>query len=362
MIRNQFLRRLERLRESFEPAGQDGLLVSDLANIRYLTGFAGTFGRLVVNAHDCFLISDRRYLDVAAGFTEEPVFDLVCAKGTAFVERVADTIVHCGMKRLGFEPGALSWWEAIALESALGRRCTLVASGGQVEDLRRIKDALELEAIREAAQATERAIDEVLAGAKPATSENELAARLAAALRRHGEGPAAFEPLIASGERTAIIHARPTQRTLERGDLLLIDAGATVRGMAADLCRTVVIGQAPSSLQKHALGAVRACLDAAIACVGPGVRAAEIERVARAMLGNRGYLLVHDIGHGIGLEVHESPRLAEDSTDILEPGMVLAIEPGLYVAGWGGVRLEELVLVTTEGAERLTHFEHSLCK
>ncbi len=204
------------------------------------------------------------------------------------------------------------------------------------------------------------ALTHVLAVAEPGVAERELAAILAADLRRHSDGPPAFEPLVSSGPRTAILHARPSARRMEAGDLLLVDAGATASGLAADMCRTIVVGDPQDGLQARAFAAVREALDAAIAAARPGDPASQVEDAARRVLESHGYPLRHDVGHGVGLDVHESPRLAQDSTEVLAPGMVLAIEPGLYVAGWGGVRLEELVLVTAQGACRLTHLPVSL--
>ncbi len=357
MVRSRFLARLARLRERFDDGGQDGLLVSDPANVRYLTGFSGSFCRLVIGPVGVFLVTDRRYAESAP--EEPPVYDLVVASGARYLEAEREAILLSGARRMGFEPGAISWWEVRALEACIPRRARLVAAGGQVEELRRIKDDLEIEAIRFAVAATERALAHVLDEAEPGMEERELAAILAADLRRHGEGPPAFEPLLATGPRTAIVHARPTSRRIEAGDLLLVDAGATVSGMAADMCRTIVVGADADLLQGRAFDIVREALDAAIAAIRPGDPARQVEDAARRVLEGYGYPLRHDTGHGVGLDVHESPRLARDSTDVLAPGMVLAIEPGLYVAGWGGVRLEELVLVTAEASCRLTRLKVS---
>lgn len=358
MVRSCYLARLERLQASLLEAGQDGLLVADPANIRYLTGFSGTFGRLVVGPTGRFLVTDRRY--AVPDSPEPPVYDVVVAHGSRVVEAQLEAVRLCGARKLGFEPGAMAWWDVRALEASWPRRVELIAAGGQVEALRRIKDDRELSATRRAARATEEAVEAVLRAARPGVEERDLAALLASELRRRGDGPPAFEPLLASGPRTARIHGRPSNRRLEDGDLLVVDAGATVEGMAADMCRTIVVGGKPDALQQRAFEAVRAALEAAIAAARPGVTGRKIDAAARKTLLAHGYPLLHDVGHGVGLEVHESPRLAEDSDEILEAGMILAIEPGLYVAGWGGVRLEELVRVTARGPERLTRLQMAL--
>ncbi len=352
-MRPNFQSRLARLGALLGDDGFDGLLVSDLANIRYLTGFDGSWARLVHGPLATLLVVDRRYRDRAG---ELPAgVELVCVSGMRHEDAVREAVGLAGAMRLGFEPGALSWWEHGAIAMRLSRRQRFLPAGGQVEALRMIKDAAERAAIAQAAHATDRAIAAALAAALPGARDLDVAAALAAALRREGDGGApAFEPLVAGGEHTAHVHGRPDGRALARGDLLLVDAGATWGGMAADCARTVVVGAAPDRRQQVALAIVQEALDAAIDAVRPGRPVREVARAAERRLARDGFVLEHDLGHGVGLEVHEEPRIASDSDAVLAPGMVIALEPGIYVPGWGGVRLEDLVEVTRDGVRILS--------
>ena len=352
-MRPNYEARLERLRELVARDGFDGLLISDPANIRYLTGFSGTWSRVVLGPLAIVLVVDRRYLaytaDLPAGV------EVVCVEGVRHADAMREATIMAGGVRLSFEPGALSWWEQGAIEMRLPVHATFLPAGGQVEELRLLKDETELALVAQAARATDIAIAEVLEFARPGLRELDLAADLAAALRRHGDGGApAFEPLVSSGPETARIHGRPGARRLAVGDLLLVDAGATFGGMCADCCRTLVIGGRPDRRQAEALAVVGEALELARDAVRPGRPAREVALAAKRALTRHGFTLDHDVGHGVGLEVHEEPRIAPDSNTELAPGMVIALEPGLYVPGWGGVRLEDLIAVTPQGARVLT--------
>lgn len=354
-MRPKFEARLERLRALVARDGFDGLLVSDPANIRYLTGFCGSWSRLVVGPLGTVLVVDRRYMswsgDLPAGVEK------LCVEGVHHEDAVREAVRLVGAVRLGFEPGALSWWEHAALEVRLAGRTALLPAGGQVEELRLIKDDLELACIAEAARITDLAISRILDLARPGSRELDLAAELSSALRRHGDGGApAFEPLLASGPGTARIHGRPGVRRLQAGDLFVVDAGATYGGMCADCCRTVVVGGKPDPRQADALAAVAEALDKALDAVRPGRAVREAAFAACRALARHGFDLVHDLGHGVGLEIHEEPRIAidVDPETVFQPGMVVALEPGVYFPGWGGVRIEELVAVTTTGFRVLT--------
>ncbi|MBM3269767.1 MAG: aminopeptidase P family protein [Candidatus Sericytochromatia bacterium] len=352
-MRPDFGARRERLAALLEADGFDGLLVSELANIRYLTGFDGGWGRLVQGPLAHILVVDARYRDRAPDLPAG--VELLVAEGVRTADAVREAVGLAGCTRLAFEPGALSWWEHGAISSRLQPGSRFSPAGGHVEALRAIKDEGERKLIAHAAAVTDRAIAAALACAVPGEREIDVAATLAAALRREGDGGApAFEPLVAGGAGTARIHARPSRRRLESGDLLLVDAGATISGLAADCARTVVVGERPDRRQREGLDVVQAALEAAIRCAEPGRPVRDLVRAAERRLARHGFGLAHDLGHGVGLEVHEEPRVAADSDAVLAAGMVVAIEPGIYVPGWGGVRIEETVEVTPEGPLVLT--------
>ncbi|MBI6546382.1 MAG: aminopeptidase P family protein [Cyanobacteria bacterium NC_groundwater_1444_Ag_S-0.65um_54_12] len=353
MVCPKLLARVQRLCELLRHSALDGLLVSDPANIRFLTDFSGSWARLLVGVSgELLLIIDTRYLDQAA--QEVAQCQIIAVNGTQQIPAICRASKLLNPRKLGFEPGAISWWEQRAIESCLPRSCHFVAQGGQVEELRLLKDKGDIADIRRAAQATDRAITEIIGAAELANSEQELRANLAAALGRYGNGPSAFEPIVTSGPRTALIHAKPAARKIVAGDLLLLDAGATHDGWCADVCRTVVVREVASELQRTVFTAVKEALIEAITAIRPGKSAAAVASAARDTLAQHGFPLRHDLGHGIGLEVHEEPRIAIDSTAVLQAGMVVAVEPAVYLPGWGGIRLEETVLVTQNGCEVLS--------
>ncbi|MNX76491.1 putative peptidase [compost metagenome] len=346
-------RRLTALRRLLRDQDLDALLVTHLPNIRYLTGFTGTAAQLVVSAHACLLVVDFRYVQQAT--REAPHCTLVQAHGAGFEDAAVEAVLLSQSKRLGFESGHLSYYDHGRLEVRLGKAVRLVPSGGEVERLRLIKDATEIEALRTASRLTREAIEEVLAQLRVGDSEAAIASRLEARFRETSLEGAAFDTLVASGERSAQIHARVSPHAVRQGEMLLIDCGASYRGYKADMSRTVMPGGASKRFAEIE-GAVREALDAVIAAIRPGASLGGLDAIARQALAEHGLedAFLHGLGHGIGLEVHEEPWLAPCEEGTLEAGMTIAVEPGVYLEGWGGVRLEETILVTPKGCEVLT--------
>lgn len=344
--------RLKGIRQELARLRLPALLVTDRANVAYLTGFTGTVATALVTPERLLLVVDFRYH--AQATAQAPHAQLVQVVGARYDDAVAEAIVELRLARLAFEADALPVSRHMGLTWRLPR-LDLVPTRGVVERGREVKDAEELQAIRTAARVTSAAIAHAIAMARPGVTERELAAAVEAEMWRRGAQEPAFPTLVASGPRTALPHPSPTTRPLEPGDWLLVDAGARVDGYCADMTRTVVLGP-PSERQLHAFEAVQAALAAGLATVRPGVRTADVDAAARAVLGTRGWARAfgHDTGHGVGLEIHEAPRIAADGDDTLQAGMVITVEPGVYEAGWGGVRLEQLVLVTPNGHEVLT--------
>lgn len=352
-------RRTAELWRRIAGAGLDGLLVGHLPNVRYLTGFSGSSALLLVlDRERLHLLTDFRYEEQAA---EEclPRVSLRIAQDGLFRE-LGSLLERDLPRRLGFEADHLT----VRDRRELGERCggvTWEAAPPLVEALRARKDETELALIRTAIEIAERALEETLEVVREGVAEFEIAAELEYRLRRAGSGPLPFVPIVATGPRSALPHAEPGQRHVAEGDLLLFDFGASREGYCCDLTRTFVAGAA-APWQREIHDAVRKAQEAAIAALEVGRGGAEVDRAARRCLEARGWAerFGHSTGHGIGLEVHEGPRLARRSEDVLEAGNVVTVEPGVYLSGRGGVRVEDDVAVDDDGARSLTRFSRDL--
>lgn len=355
MAQSEPQKRLLLLQERLQELGLDALLVTDPANVRYLAGFTGSLGRLLVSRNGCTLIVDVRYAEQAA---REGPCEVLQVSGSAYEEATAEAVLRSGARRLGFESGTLSYWSHGRLEVLLGGRIRLVPSGGETEALRLVKDAGELACIRAASRITAQAMAETLSGLRAGMTEREVAADFEFRMRRQGGETLSFATLLGSGPRTAQAHPEPTDRVIQAGELVLLDGGTTVSGYHADMTRTVVVGR-PDARQRAVLAAVHEALEAAIALMRPGTPLSRIVKASERVMERHGLASAnpYGLGHGVGLALHEEPWLVAGEVGVLQAGMVIAIEPGAYLSGWGGVRLEELIHVGADGPERLTLHE-----
>lgn len=345
--------RLERLRRRMAEEQVDGLLVGSPANRRYLSGFTGSSGWLLITADRAELWTDFRYLEQAAA--QAPAFEIVRHEADVY-RHLGRRVGELGLGRLGFERDHLSYRQWERLRGGLPEKVELVPVAGWIEELRRVKDAGEIAAIRQAARIADEALLEVLADLRPGRTEREVALQLEFAMRRRGAEGVAFDFIVASGPRSALPHGTASDRVIQEGDLLTVDYGAVYGGYASDCTRTVVVGRA-GERQREIYDIVLEAQRRALAAVRPGATGAEVDRAAREVIESAGYgeHFGHATGHGVGLEVHEGPRLAATGgDDVLAPGMVVTVEPGIYLPGWGGVRIEDLVVVTESGGEILT--------
>ncbi|MCL6449715.1 MAG: Xaa-Pro peptidase family protein [Acetobacteraceae bacterium] len=342
--------RLAAVRGKLGELSLDAFLVLGAENRRYLSGFTGSAGGLIITPDRAFLATDYRYLEQVQ--TEAPGFTVLKWKNRP--GEVLAQALGPGPHRLGFEKEILTCGEFERIKAAAAE-VELVPVEGLVENLRAVKDADELGAIREAAALVVSVWERVPALLREGRGEAEAALDLEFELRRAGSEEAPFQIILASGPQAALPHARPGGRRLARGDVVILDVGAVRRGYASDFTRTLVVGPAESRHRELHQIVVQA-RDAAVAKVAPGVKAAEVDRAAREVIAAAGYgeAFGHGLGHGVGLAVHEAPRLTAESADVLAAGMVVTIEPGLYIPGWGGVRVEDMVLVTPDGCEVLT--------
>ena len=348
-------RRAERqaaLRVALEAAGVDGLLVTHLPNIRYLTGFSGSAALLLIRADATILISDFRY--AAQAPAEVAASAVVEIDPRSVWERLGRVLAARPPVSLGIESQSLTVRDAERVSGLTRGR--IVPTSELVERLRAVKSPEEVAAIRAAAGLAQDALAEVLPGIRAGQTEVGVGAALEGALRRRGSEWHPFPTIVASGPRSALPHARTSNREISVGELLLLDFGAQVDGYCADLTRTVVVGARADDRQRTVHELVQTAQRRAIEHLRPGMPAREGDALARDVIAMRGFgeAFGHSLGHGLGLEVHEAPRLAPTSDLPLPPHAVVTVEPGLYFPGWGGIRLEDDVYLGPDGTECLS--------
>jgi len=345
--------RIHRLRLSFSTLNADALLVTHLPNIRYLCGFTGSAGILLVDPSRATLYTDSRYTlqarqEVYDATTVIAPHGLIRAVGEALKARR-------GAIRLAFAPAQLTVAQKTALQLAVGSRLRWLAAPDLIERQRAVKDADERARMRQSARLISDVWTAAVLNVKPGVSELAVAADIERSMKLQGASGPSFESIVASGSRSAWPHARPTSKLLRKNELVVLDQGAILRGYCSDMTRTVFLGRS-SARVRSLYHAVLHAQEAAIAAIRPGVSAASVDAAARKVFKQSGLerYFTHSTGHGLGLEIHEMPRLGRGEETLLEEGMVVTVEPGLYVERLGGIRIEDEVLVTAQGAEVLT--------
>jgi len=347
-----YRRRVESLAAVLDAGGVDALVVTNPVNQRYLTGFTG--GGSVLVGRDGSVVILTSFLGLEQAGTEAPG---VRAEMFRFesLGAMKDLFLSQGCRRVAFESDYVTCARQQEITDRLGE-FEWVPRQALVEDLRLVKDEAEIELMRRAAAATDAALAFALEAIRPGVTERQVALALEEGMRRAGaEGPA-FETIVLFGARASLPHGRPGETRLEGGDWVLMDFGACCRGYAADMTRTLVCGRA-SDEQRRVYERVLEAQLAGLEAVRPGRTGREADAVAREILNEAGYEAEfgHSLGHGIGLEVHERPTVGPQGAEELRPGMMVTVEPGVYFRGAGGVRIEDTVLVTSDGCEALTH-------
>ena len=343
----------DRLVSLLPDAGIDVLLVTNLANVRYLTGYSGSNGLAIVGPDTRTFITDFRYVEQAAEQVD-PSFERRQAPQD-LLDAVSEVLPGDGGVRLGFEEAHMSVRTWGRLGGLLDERVTLVGVEGLVEQLRAVKDADEVAAIRAACQLADAALEQVLADGLVGRTEREVALALETAMRELGAQRPSFDTIIAAGPHGALPHAQPRDVVIEPGQLVVIDWGAELDGYCSDCTRTVATGPVSQHAQEiYAL--VRSAQLAGLEGVAAGRHGREVDAVARGVIEDAGHgeHYGHGLGHGVGIEVHEAPRLSQRSDDTLQAGNVVSVEPGIYLPGDLGVRIEDLVVVTEGGCDILT--------
>jgi Xaa-Pro aminopeptidase len=363
--------RLDRLRERFGSTGEDGrpidaLVVTTPANIRWLSGFSGSAGLLLVTETGALLTTDGRYRTqsreqlAAAGVTD----DITVCIGGLQVQRDAVVDLVTPASAVGLEADSVSWTSLRTWQDVLAPR-DLAPTRGLVENLRSVKDPAEVDRMERAASIADHALGDVLglltaagAGTGEPLSESRFAAALDHAMRLRGAEESAFETIVASGENSAKPHARPGDRLIGPGDPVVVDFGAVFDGYRSDMTRTFCVGGEPSGELATVFAVVAESQRAGVRAVAPGVVAGSVDRACREVIAGSGWAdrFEHGTGHGVGLDIHEGPSVGPGSTAILGAGTVVTVEPGVYLPGTGGVRIEDTLVVTSNGSRPLTLF------
>jgi Xaa-Pro aminopeptidase len=353
-----FQQRRRALQSQLAERRLSGLLVMHPANWYYLSGFNGEAGALLVLRTGSALVTDGRF---TAQAKQETSGVRVVAQKRSLTNSVGEWLKKRGRTRIGFDASQLTVAQLRALRTAAGRKVRWVAVSGTVEALRARKEPLEIAQVRKAGVLAGEVLGAVLKLLKPGVRELEIAAEIEYQMRQRGASGPAFETIVAFGARAAYPHARPTAKRLRKNELVVLDLGAILGHYCSDITRTVFVGRAPARIRRW-YRAVQDAQSAAIAAVKAGVYCGDVDAAARQVLARHrlDHYFIHSTGHGLGLEVHEEPRVARGQKQILVPGNLITIEPGVYVPGIGGIRIEDDVVVHADRTEVLTRVPRDL--
>jgi len=342
----------KRLQGLLDSLGEiDGFLVTSLPNLFWLTGFSGSSGVALVTPKRKVFITDFRYQEQSAQELEG--WEIVIAQKKLFDE-LPKLGVFSDSFKLGFETEHLSYDGYQRLQEVV-LKANLIPIKGKVESLKSLKDEGEIGLMKEAAQIADDAFSEVLGLIRPGATEIELATEFDYRMRKRGAAKVSFETIVASGWRAALPHALPSEKEIREGEMLIFDFGAKYRGYCSDCTRTVFLGR-PDEKQREIYQLVRRAQRAGLEGARAGIEASQLDGLSRRIIEEAGYgpNFGHSLGHGVGVSVHEEPRVSAQSKEILKEGMVVTIEPGVYIPNWGGVRIEDMVIIRREGCEVLT--------
>lgn len=344
--------RVSKLRNVLQTHKLDAMLITSGINRRYLSGFTGSSGVVFITADECYLLTDFRYMTQAA---EQAAGLNIVEHGPKFIDTVRELLPRGSNVRVGFEQDGVTFSAYTAYVEAL-KPAVLVPVSKAVEDLRMFKDAEELAVMGRAADLADDTFRHILNVLKPGMTERDVDLEMEFYMRTHGATSSSFDTIVASGERAALPHGVASNRVIQGDEFVTFDFGALLDGYCSDLTRTVALG-APNPKLKEIYDIVLEAQLHALAHIKPGMTGRECDALARDIITRYGYgeQFGHSTGHGLGMEVHEWPRLSKLSDDILQPGMVVTVEPGIYLPGIGGVRIEDDVVVTESGISLLTH-------
>lgn len=350
--------RSERVRAAAVKVGCDALLVTNLVNVRYLTGFTGSAGLVWLGADEVVLVTDRRYADQAESETDRAGVD-VRIEITNDAPKEILAAAATGVGRIGLEAASLSW--ANQRQYIEWFSAELVPTTGVVERSRQIKDDGEVDRMAKAAAIADAALAEVRPMLADGPTEKDVALALDTAFRRLGAEKSAFTTIVAAGPNAALPHIRPTDRPIGSGELVIVDMGAVVDGYRSDMTRTMAVGE-PDPEAKRVFDTVKDAQHLGVEQVAPGTPISEVDKACRERIDADGWgdAFVHGTGHGVGLDIHEQPWVRGTATELLEAGQVITVEPGVYLPGFCGARVEDTVVVAQDGPRRLTHSPKTL--
>lgn len=342
--------KVQKLRAQFAEHGIDGFLITNEYNRRYMTNFTGTAGVALISETDAVFITDFRYVEQAMRQIEG--YEIVQHTQT-LIEEVAKQVERLGIQKLGFEQDDLSYATFSSYEKAL--KTTLIPVSGAVEKLRLIKSEAEIKILKEAAEIADAAFRHILDFIRPGVREIDVANELEFFMRKQGATSSSFDIIVASGVRSALPHGVATEKVIEKGEFVTLDFGAYYKGYCSDITRTVAVGEVSDELKRIYDVVLQAQLRG-VEHIRAGMTGREADALTRDYISACGFgeYFGHSTGHGLGMEVHEMPALSMRSDTVLQPGMVVTVEPGIYIAGLGGVRIEDDIVITESGNERLT--------
>jgi Xaa-Pro aminopeptidase len=344
-------KRIERLRAMMKDQGLEALFITNSYNRKYMTGFTGTSGYTLITDSGAFLFTDFRYMSQAP--EQAPDFEVI-EHAAKPMTTIREKLTELGIGRLGFEPSDVTYGTYLGYKNELGS-IELVPAEPLVEKLRMIKDEDELAIMKAAAKLADRTFEHIAGFLKPGLTEKEVALEMEFFMRKHGATSTSFDTIVASGERSALPHGVASDRVLQANEFVKLDFGALYQGYCSDLTRTVILGK-PSDKHREIYQIVLEAQEYALAHIRPGMTGKEADRLARDIIARHGYAdkFGHGLGHGLGMEIHEAPRLNPTGDIVLTQGMTVTVEPGIYLPGFGGVRIEDDIVVTDQGVERLT--------
>jgi Xaa-Pro aminopeptidase len=344
-------KRIEKLRSKLSEAKLDAVLVTSAENRYYFSNFRGSAGVLLITKNHSFLLTDSRYTDIARG--EAPLFGVI-DHNRELNTHLKTMAEKYEIKTLGIEFEVMPVGEFVGLRDAIPA-VQLLKADDIFYDIRMIKDTREIEIFQEAVSYCDAAFEHILSFIRPGMTEQEVGFELEMFMRKAGAEGIKANHVIASGERSSLPHGQATNRVIKVGDFVKMDIGARVKGYYSDFTRTVVLGE-PSSKQLEIYEIVKRTQEAILESIGPGKVCSELDGLARSIIGDAGYgeNFTHSLGHSIGLAIHEKPVMRHSDHTVLQPGMVITVEPGIYIPGFGGVRIEDFVVITEDGHQNLT--------
>jgi len=345
------MKRLEKIRGFIGEKGIDAYFIQSLNNLRYFSGFTGSNGYLLITAEKAVLITDQRYSEQAR---QEAAGWEVIVHGLDPFSTIAEAIRQLGVATIGYESKEITDFQITALREGV-RGVEWIPFVDVCIGLRSVKEECEVASIQTSLKIAEDALEKLLPSIRPGVSEREIAIELEIFMRKLGSEAPAFDTIVASGTHSALPHAKPTDRTIEKNDVIVIDFGATWKGYRSDITRTIIVGELEPPLQKI-FDCVHLALEQAVAGIKPGSTCHEIDKLARDVFvaADLEAYSLRGLGHGVGLDIHEFPRVVMNNPARIEPGMLFTVEPGVYVPNVGGVRIEDMVVVTDEGCRVLT--------